>query len=242
MSDIVLFSIIGGALIVIVAGATIYLNAVKDRVTPKLMKLLAPFEVSFNTYQKSTFAAGPIENARCTINILPDTGNKLLAKMRIRLDVPGLPNFSFATKKTGVFLRKHAREHTERWPKVGDHYFVHTDNPALTSDGVVATFSDSTKLQIEEFERKYEGVLIYTIDNTLFHNLDKDLLMAMPEMLNKHVLLTHFYLKPGTADQAFHEFVRDSVKLVKYLQQDLTKIAVPVEPEAEVKRKLGFKA
>jgi hypothetical protein len=241
MSEQVLFYVVGGALLLIVAGATIYLSSVQDKVTPKLMKLLSPFDVSFNTFKKSTFASGLIDGARGTINIIPDTGNRLLAKMRIRLDVEGLPLFSFSTKKTSVFLRKHASEHTEKWPKVGDHYFVHIDDPKLTSDLIVESFSEATKLQIEEFERKYEGVLIYTIDNTVFHKLDQDLLKALPELLNEHVLMTHFYLQPGSKDDAFREFVRDSVQLVKTLQEDLKKISTPAEPEAEVKRKLGFK-
>jgi hypothetical protein len=193
MNEFQILLYVGAGLIVVVAIATIYLNSVKDDSSKRLVKMLEPFGVSYSTYKKATFATGEFDKIRGTINLTPSGSGKYLVKMRMRLDIPTLPMFSLATERTGIFLRKYAHEHTERWPRIGEGYFVKTPDASLAGEAIAATFSPATATHLDEFERRYEGVLIYKSDGTLFKKLDIELLRAVPELRNQHLILTHFY-------------------------------------------------
>lgn len=228
-----------GALVLTIA-ATFYLNSVRDDSSKRLVQLLAPFDVSFDTYKKSTFATGTIGDTRGTINMVKEARGQFLAKMRIRFEMEGLPHFSLSTKRTVTFLSKNAHEHAEKWPIIADHFYVLAGDASVAAEQIVEALSPKTREHIDDFERKYEGILVYTADGTLFKKLDKDLLNAVPDINGELVLLTHFFIKKNEPSKLFHDFVNDSVKLMHELQADLKPFAKAVEEGAH-KRHLTIK-
>lgn len=241
MDEYILLAALGIGMLFIVVFAIVYLNSVRDDSSSRLVKMLDPFEVSFSTFKKATFASGTFDGIRGTINLTPESKGRYLVKMRMRLDVPGLPVFSLSTERTSIFLRKYANEHTERWPRVGEGYFVKTESADLPSEAVTQALSSATLDHIDAFERQYEGILLYKADGTLFKRLDIDLLRAVPELRNQHLLMTHFYLQTKRGAEVFQAFVRDSAKLAKELQKDFASLADAPAPVTDEKRRLTIK-
>lgn len=240
MSDIQIIIAASVSAVLVVAIAIFYLNSVRDDSSKRLVHLLEPFEVSYNSFRKSTFASGNFDGSRGTVSLQPEGRGTYLAKMVIRFDQAGLPGFSLSTKRTVSFLRKHAHEHAVKWPRVREDFYVRTLEASLSPEQLLATFKPATLEQMDDFERKYEGLLIYTVDGTLFKKMDKELLRAVPEYKDALVLFTHFYIKKTDSNKLFHDFAHDSVKLVRALNADLASIASPTE-EHDHKRRLKLK-
>jgi hypothetical protein len=240
--------IIGGvvALLVFIGVLIYYLNNVQNTGIRRLMKLLQPFDLSFTTINKQTYATGFIEKMWVAFNVAKlKKGKGTLIKMRIKLDLPLSAQFHISTDRARTFVIHHARKDPKSWPFVAGKFYVKINNPVFAPEKIVEAFSRNTRLDIENFEDAYQGVVIYRLDTSLFEQADKDLIQSANEIKNSVVLFTHTMITDALTTDAFNEFVYESVKLAREVEKDLRPICPTTEDEerkrAHVHKRLAAK-
>lgn len=226
--------IIGGvvALLVLIAFLIVYLNNVQNTSIRRLMKLLQPFDLSFTTINKQTYATGFIEKMWAAFSVAKvKKGKGTLIKMRIKLDLPLSAQFHISTDRARTFIMHHARKDPKSWPLVAGRFYVKVLNPIFTPEKIIEAFSRNTRLDMDTFEENYEGIVIYRLDTTLFELADKDLIQSAAEVKNGMVLFTHTMFTDALTPDAFNEFVYESVKLARQVEKDLRPICPSTEEE-----------
>lgn len=236
----VLYGLLG--LLFLVGIAVWYLNNARTDTPSKLMKLFDPFGLFLSTVNKHTFASGVIEQHWVVLNVLEQGRNRFLVKMRTKLELTTAPRFYLASLHSLSFLKAHSSQDVNSWPTHGGKFKVQIlDNiEGVTPESLVEGLSEESMRLVAEFEEKFEGVLLYPVDNKLLPRLDKELLEAMPDLENELVLFTHFYVTKKASQQDFEYFVNESLLLAKDLQADIRAV-VPQEDEENAKRVIKMK-
>lgn len=224
------------ALLVLIGAMIYYLNNVQNTGAKRLIKLLQPFDLSFATINKQEYATGFIEKSWVAFHVAKvKKGKGLLIKMRTKLDLPSSAKFHISTDRARTFVIHNARKDPKNWPFVFGKFYVKVLNLDFTPEKIVETFARETRLAIDNFENTYQGVIVYTLDTSLFEHTDLDLTQGAPEVKNGIVLFTHVQLSASLSPDEFREFVYESVKLAKMVERDLRPIC-PTTDDEERKR------
>lgn len=216
------------AMMVAIGFAIWYLNRSRDTQTDILMRYLKPYQLFFNTINKNVYAMGQIGSNWIGFNIHRGRRDTSLIKMRIRIDLPNAPRFYFCTEHAAGFLHKHSGRNPSKWPHLEGKYYIQSLDKDLTPQRVLDAMQPTTREFIEDFERRNEGVVLYSIDAALFSEADRSLVQSNPELEHELVLFTHIVVGPGLPTDLFKQFVDDSIKMAELLQSDL-KVIYPEE-------------
>lgn len=240
--DLATALVISMAVLLVVISSIIFLNQSGAAAGQKLVALMKPYELAFETYKKRTYASGFVGKVWTVFYVQPKgDGDQARLRMRTRIDLPSAPRFYLASVKTRRWLVSNQHRMAKDWPRADERFYVQVLDRDVNDLQLIQAFSPDTLSLIDAFETQFDGLLIYSIDANLFEKADAELLHLYPELRHELVLFTHIEANTQLTPQQFGQFVQASTALAKALEADLRRLFHMVEAPHDTSRKLRIK-
>ncbi len=230
-----------GALLIVIA-AVIYLNQSGSNHGQKLVALMKPYELAFESYKKRTYASGQLQGVWTVVYIQPKgDGDQARLRVRCRIDLPSAPRFYLSSVKTRQWLMKNQHAMAKNWPRSDERFYVQVLDRDVNDLALVQALSPATLELIDAYEREFDGLLVYSIDANLFEKADAELLKLYPELQHELVLFTHIEVNNQLTAQQFQQFLYATTGLAQAFEADLRRLFKMEEAHVDKTRTLRIK-